>query len=94
MNGVDLGRILDNYCERVGTDANFWGEPLNAVSNLAFVLAALWVLVLARREGKLDWSVGALTATLFAVGIGSFLFHRRHAIMCVHSRLHGPQRSM
>ena len=35
-------RIVDGYCERAGTDPNFWGEPLNAVTNIAFILAALW----------------------------------------------------
>jgi len=33
---------LDNYCERAG-DASLWAEPLNAVTNLAFILAALLV---------------------------------------------------
>ena len=72
---MDWSRIVDGYCERVGTDPNFWGEPLNAVTNIAFILAALWALALARREGRLDWSVVALAVIVLAVGIGSFLFH-------------------
>ena len=72
---MDWSRIVDGYCERVGTDPNLWGEPLNAVTNIAFILAALWALTLARREGRLDWSIVALAVIVLAVGIGSFLFH-------------------
>ena len=72
---MDWSRIVDGYCERAGTDPDFWGEPLNAVTNIAFILAVLWVLAQARREGRLDWSVVALAVIVLAVGIGSFLFH-------------------
>ena len=30
---------IDAYCERL--DAGFWAEPLNAATNLAFILAAV-----------------------------------------------------
>ncbi len=36
---MDWTRAIDSYCERAGP--GFWAEPLNAVTNLAFVLAAL-----------------------------------------------------
>jgi hypothetical protein len=66
---MDWHSHIDAYCERI--DPGFWSEPINAVTNLAFLLAALWVwprvagLPLAR----------ALAAILFGIGIGSFLFH-------------------
>jgi hypothetical protein len=64
---------IDSYCER--TDAGFWSEPLNAVSNGAFLVAAAWALAVWRRAGSNDrpalWLIGATTI----VGIGSFLFH-------------------
>jgi hypothetical protein len=31
---------VDLYCERTGAD--FWSEPVNALTNLAFVAAGLW----------------------------------------------------
>ena len=31
---------VDGYCERV--DAAFWSEPINAVTNAAFLIAAIW----------------------------------------------------
>jgi len=31
---------VDGHCERV--DAAFWSEPINVVTNAAFLIAALW----------------------------------------------------
>lgn len=61
------------YCERV-SDA-FWAEPLNAITNGAFILAAFAGLALFLREGRRDWPAALLIALVFAIGIGSFLFH-------------------
>ncbi len=72
---MDWNRIIDGYCERVGTDPNFWGEPVNAITNAAFLIAALWALHVARDSKRLDWSTALLCANVFAIGIGSFLFH-------------------
>lgn len=60
------------YCER--GDASFWAEPLNAVSNGAFLIAAAAALWRERREGP-DPAARALAALVAIVGIGSFLFH-------------------
>ena len=66
---MDWSSPINAYCERF--DAGFWSEPINAITNLAFLVAAIWVwprtrdLPLAR----------ALAAILFSIGIGSFLFH-------------------
>lgn len=70
---MDWHEHVDIYCERL--DASFWAEPLNAISNLAFIIAALWAAYRARAAGEpnpLVWLLIALTA---ATGIGSFLFH-------------------
>lgn len=62
-----------SYCER--TDPSFWAEPLNAVSNGAFVLAGLAGLVLLWRAGRPDRPAALLIALVFAIAAGSFLFH-------------------
>jgi hypothetical protein len=64
------------YCER-GLDPGFWAEPLNALSNAAFVLAALLGLALwrARPAGRREIVTLVLIALVLAIGIGSFLFH-------------------
>ncbi len=59
------------YCER--SDTSFWSEPLNALSNAAFLLAALAGGSEARRSG--DGPALALALLAGLVGIGSFLFH-------------------
>ncbi|MBJ6127144.1 ceramidase domain-containing protein [Microvirga splendida] len=64
---------IDSYCERLGP--GFWAEPLNALTNGAFLAAALYALVLWRRAGARDWPALWLIAVTFVVGIGSFLFH-------------------
>lgn len=66
------------YCER-GADVAFWAEPFNALSNAAFILAAVAAgLHLVRRDNALHRPVAAeaaLVALVFLIGIGSFLFH-------------------
>lgn len=60
---------IDGYCERI--DASFWSEPLNAVTNVVFLMAAIWVL---RRE-ELNNKARALAFLLAMIGLASFLFH-------------------
>ena len=66
---MDWTRAIDAYCER--NDAGLWAEPLNAVTNLAFLVAAVWVWHRAEgvRAGR------ALAVLLGMIGAGSFLFH-------------------
>jgi hypothetical protein len=64
------------YCERAG-DPAFWAEPFNAISNVAFLIAALAGAVLLvrmpnARERRIEWGL-VLLVTI--IGIGSFLFH-------------------
>ncbi len=61
------------YCER--TDAGFWSEPANALSNAAFLLAAAAVARRASQARPPDRSGLALAALIGVIGIGSFLFH-------------------
>jgi Ceramidase len=65
--------VMDVYCERVGP--GLLAEPLNAVSNASFLLAAWAAWVLAKRTGNLSAGVRALIAIAALVGIGSFLWH-------------------
>jgi hypothetical protein len=67
---------LDLYCER--TAAGLCNVPLNAVTNLAFILAGLLLVAALRRVGpdaRRDPAILALTALLFIIGFGSGLFH-------------------
>jgi energy-converting hydrogenase Eha subunit E len=70
---MDWGRAVDLYCER--TDPSFWAEPINAITNAAFLIAALVAFVQWRRAGNNDWPVLVLIAVTFAIGLGSFTFH-------------------
>lgn len=64
---MDWLRAVDGYCERVGPA--FWAEPVNALTNAAFIVAAavMW--------GRVQGLGRAMCAVLFAIGVGSFLFH-------------------
>ena len=68
---MDWFRSLDNYCERI--DAAYWSEPVNAITNAAFVIAAIWAWRLASRAG--DRGGQLLAVILGLIGIGSYLFH-------------------
>ena len=64
---------MDAYCERVGM--GLLAEPLNAVSNVSFLLAAWAAWVVAKRTGALSAGIRALIAIGASVGIGSILWH-------------------
>lgn len=73
---MDFSEKIFRYCER-GSDPSFWAEPLNALSNAAFLIAALTALLGWLRlapEHRKPTELG-LIALLAAIGIGSFLFH-------------------
>ncbi|MEN8838254.1 MAG: ceramidase domain-containing protein [Celeribacter marinus] len=66
---MDWTQQIDGYCERV--DFSFWAEPVNALTNAAFLIAALYVWPRAKATpmGR------ALAVILFVIGLGSFAFH-------------------
>ncbi len=68
---------LDLYCER--TAPGLWGEPLNTLTNLGFLLAAylLFRRYRAQYGGDLHrgWDRLLLIALLAAIGLGSGLWH-------------------
>ena len=66
---MDWTRAIDGYCER--TDPGYWSEPVNAVTNAAFLIAAA---IMWRRTAGLPLA-RALCAVLALIGIGSYLFH-------------------
>ncbi|WP_111431511.1 ceramidase domain-containing protein [Rhodobacteraceae bacterium DSL-40] len=68
---MDWFREVNSYCERTGP--GYWSEPVNALTNLAFVAAGLWAWRHAGRAG--DRGGRLLAAILVAIGIGSWLFH-------------------
>ena len=61
------------YCERAS--AAFWAEPVNALTNAGFLVAALAAFVEWRRAGGRDVPVLALIAVMVLIGLGSFAFH-------------------
>lgn len=64
-----MWQAVDGYCER--TSAVYWAEPVNALTNLAFVLAA-WVMW--RRCAGVPLAQ-AMCLVLAVIGGGSYLFH-------------------
>ena len=72
---MDVIQVHDWYCERIGTEPNFWGEPVNAVTNFAFFAAVYWLFVEAQKRKRLDSGVVSLIFLVFCIGTGSFLFH-------------------
>lgn len=64
---MDWTAAVDAYCERLGPA--FWAEPVNAMTNAAFLVAAVMVWPGARGVERV------LAVILFAIGVGSFLFH-------------------
>jgi hypothetical protein len=72
---MDWSKVY-SYCER-GGDPGFWAEPLNAISNGAFVIAGLigaWQLARSPRKdlALFEW---LLVVLVICIGIGSFMFH-------------------
>lgn len=64
--------VID-YCERQSAD--FWAEPVNALTNGAFLVAAGAAFLLWRRAGARDYPALALILVTAGVGVGSFVFH-------------------
>ena len=73
------GTYIDIYCERTGPE--FWSEPLNALTNAAFLIAAFLLARLlagaarTNAAGSRDGACWFLTGLVFVIGVGSGLFH-------------------
>jgi hypothetical protein len=61
LNSVDI------YCERL--DASFWAEPINAISNLSFIVAGFFLWRLRTPRSSL------MAILVILIGLGSFSFH-------------------
>jgi hypothetical protein len=64
---------VDLYCER--TDPSFWAEPVNALSNAAFLIAAAFAYRDWRARSSDDIAALLLIGVTVLVGLGSFAFH-------------------
>jgi len=65
--------MIDLYCERVGP--GLWAEPLNAFTNLGFLIAAWAAWRLVGREAADSRALRVLVGIIASIGIGSGLFH-------------------
>ena len=66
-------QAIDLYCERTGP--GLWSEPVNALTNAAFFLAAWLIWRLDRGSGSPHPAVNMLIVLLVAIGTGSTAFH-------------------
>src|SRR5262245_12840127 len=69
---MDWFAPIDDYCERLGP--GLAAEPLNAVSNLAFFIAAVWAARVAKRR-RSEPVIWLLIMLVFIIGLGSLAFH-------------------
>ncbi|MBT0956168.1 ceramidase domain-containing protein [Alphaproteobacteria bacterium KMM 3653] len=68
---MDWFEQVDAYCER--TDPSYWSEPVNALTNAAFLIAAF--VMWRRLAGGGPVLARVLVGILALIGIGSYLFH-------------------
>jgi hypothetical protein len=65
---LDWFQAVDIYCERTSTA--LWAEPVNAASNAAFILAALWAAFEARKRGLTQPILWLLITMAALIGAG------------------------
>lgn len=68
---MNWAESIDLYCER--TAPGLWSEPVNALSNLAFLLVA--ALLWGEAGNRAASGVRSLIGLIAAVGLGSLSFH-------------------
>lgn len=73
-----MNSYLDHYCERV--TPQIWDEPLNVLSNLAFLLVAVLLYrhlqnAFAQFRFNAAWDLWLLVIITASIGIGSALWH-------------------
>jgi len=73
---MTFGERVFHYCER-GTNAAMLAEPANALSNVAFLLAALagFAMVLRQPPEERDADQFLLPTLVLFIGLGSLAFH-------------------
>lgn len=64
---------IDLYCERLGS--GYWAEPINALTNLSFLVAAFSTRSLAKKYSALSPGIYLLIGLMTLIGAGSFTFH-------------------
>lgn len=78
--------MLNTYCERSG-DSGLIAEPINAITNIAFIIAAVLAARSLRKQRDCSFrrvgDLWLLIAALFSIGIGSTLWH----VYATHSTL-------
>jgi len=70
---INWHESVDYYCERL--DSAFWAEPINAISNGFFIIAALLAVRMWHKSAARSWDLLVLAALIAVVGVGSFIFH-------------------
>ncbi|WP_170429550.1 ceramidase domain-containing protein [Ruegeria arenilitoris] len=68
---MDWFQEIDGYCERLSPA--YWAEPINAVTNAAFLITAFIMWRRVRGQG-MPLAMG-LVVILAVIGVGSYLFH-------------------
>ncbi|CUJ85563.1 Ceramidase [Ruegeria denitrificans] len=68
---MDWFQEIDGYCERLSPA--YWAEPINALTNAAFLIAAFVMWRRVRGQGMP--LAMALLVILATIGVGSYLFH-------------------
>lgn len=69
----DLFIPIDIYCER--TSAALLAEPVNALTNIAFIIAAYYLIRQLRTHNIQSMPIKLLCAMVGIIGIGSAAFH-------------------
>jgi hypothetical protein len=69
-----MDSLLHLYRERCG-HPGFWAEPVNALTNASFLIAAVAAWRLAVQRGALTEETWVLVVLAAAIGCDSFLFH-------------------
>ena len=66
---------FDIYCERTGPE--FWSEPVNAFTNISFILSSVFlsIYLLRKKPSSGDLVNWVFIILIFLIGLGSWSFH-------------------
>lgn len=68
-----MSDYIDIYCERI--EPGLLAEPVNAMTNIAFFIAAFFAYRLAKEKFAVNTQTRILIVLLCAIGAGSTMFH-------------------